>query len=114
VRRAILTLSWFAVLMGVGHILFVFPLEDFRLGHLWFIGSGIAIAFAGFINILGQATIQRKSSLLIVLLANIVMSFLFVIATTVVQEPQIYFGIALFSSLTVLTLLLIRALAHNV
>ncbi len=58
-RRTILTLSWLAVLMGIIHILLAFPIEDFRIGHLWFIGSGIAIVFAGFINILGQTSIQR-------------------------------------------------------
>ena len=103
-RRPILTLGWIAVLMGIIHILFVLPISDFRTGHIWFIGSGIAIIFAGFINILGQTNQKAKTTTLLVLISNLTMCLLFIVATFVLHEPQVYFGIVLFGALSVLTL----------
>ena len=104
-RRATLALGWVAIVMGIVHIFFVLPITDFRLGQLWFIGSGIAIVFAGFINILGQDNQNNKTSIVMVILSNFTMCFLFISATFVLREPQVYVGIGLFAALSVLTVL---------
>ena len=104
-RTTISTLGWIAVLMGIIHILFVFPISEFRLGHMWFIGSGIAILFAGFINLLGQTSQKTKTSFVLVLFSNVIMCFLFIVGTFVLHEPQVYIGIVLFAALSVLTVL---------
>ena len=108
-RTTILALGWIAVLMGIIHILFVFPINEFRLGHMWFIGSGIAILFAGIINLLGQTSQKNKTSFTLVLFANVIMCFLFIVGTMVLHEPQVYFGIVLFAALAVLTVLMKRS-----
>ena len=134
-RTTISVLGWIAVLMGIIHILFVFPINEFRLGHMWFIGSGIAILFAGIINLLGQTSqknkwystpeqaldsfsaascgvlnpVKNKTSFILVLFANFIMCFLFIVGTMVLHEPQVYFGIVLFAALAVLTVLMKRS-----
>ena len=104
-KTTISALGWLAVLMGIIHILFVFPITEFRLGHMWFIGSGIAILFAGIINLLGQTSQENKTSFILVLFSNFIMCFLFIVGTFVLHEPQVYVGIVLFAALIVLTVL---------
>lgn len=104
-KRTFLVLGWATVLMGIIHILLVFPINEFRLGHMWFIGTGIAIVFAGFINLIAHASQQSKMSFILVLLSNVIMCFLFIMATIVLREPQVYIGIVLFGVLGVLTVL---------
>jgi hypothetical protein len=104
-RNVRVILSWTAVPMGIVHILFAFPVGEFRPGHLWFIGSGIAIVFAGFINLMGDVAVEGKGQRLIVLFTNFIMAALFIVATFVLNEPQVYIGIILFGMLGILSML---------
>jgi hypothetical protein len=97
-------LGWTAVLMGIVHILFAFPIYEFRPGHLWFIGSGIAIVFAGFMNLLGHVIPDGKWQRMLVPFTNLMMAALFIVATFVLKEPQVYFGIFLFGALGILSI----------
>jgi hypothetical protein len=104
-KTAISILGWIAVLMGIVHISFTLPISELRVGHLWFIGSGITIVFAGFINVLAQISENSRPHLIVALVTNSIMCAMFIAATFVLNESQVYFGIVLFAALGVLTIL---------
>lgn len=87
--------SYVIILLGIVHIFFVFPIENFDTGTLYFIGSGIAIIFAGLINLISIKS-SAKLILGIAIATNFIMMFLFSITLFALKEPQVYFGILLF------------------
>ncbi len=95
--------SYLIILFGIIHISFASCLDSFDTYALWFIGAGIAIIFAGFINL-----IRTKSSEKIVFricaLTNFITTSLFVIALFAMQKPQVYIGIIVFSLASILSL----------
>jgi len=90
-------LSYIIILLGIIHILFVFPIEQFNTDTLWFIGTGVAIIFAGFINIIATKS-SEKFVRKICILANFSMMFLFLIALFTLQELQVFVGTILFGA----------------
>lgn len=83
------------ILLGILHISFAFPLQK-NTDTLWFTGAGMAIIFAGLLNLVA---IDRGGSVFtktIALLANALMCLLFFFALPILNEPQIYFGIIIF------------------
>ncbi len=88
-------ISYAIVLFGLVHIFFVTCLERFDTYALWFIGSAIAIVFAGFINLI-RAKSSEKITYSICILTNLIMTFLFCFALLAMQDPQVYIGIFIF------------------
>ena len=95
------------ILLGIIHQTFAFGANKFTQNTLWFIGSGFALIFAGFLN-LALIKISPKDSLLrtLCIIANLTITILFVVALlTVMQEPQVFVGIGIFAVLTVFSAL---------
>ncbi len=100
--------AWLAVALGVAHLAFTFFYDRFTLNTLWFVGSGLTIIFAGFLN-LALIRITPKDSFVraLCIIANLASTILFIVASlSVLQEPQVFVGIAIFVLLTVFSFLL--------
>jgi hypothetical protein len=68
----------------------------------WFFGSGLAIVFAGFLNVALIRDGGRDQVIkLLCLIANIACALLFVAALTLMRQPQVFVGVALFAFVTV-------------
>jgi len=96
-----------AILLGLIHQTFAFGANKFTQNTLWFIGSGFALIFAGFLNV-ALIKISPKDSLLrtLCIIANLTITILFVVALlTVMQEPQVFVGIGIFALLIVFSAL---------
>ena len=93
------------IALGVLHILFTFhDYDEFSLSALWFASAGVAIILAGFLNIVllrdvGQDKVVRFLSIL----TNLIFLVMFIAALYLMQQPQVFFGVALFlvASITV-------------
>ena len=99
--------AYVAVALGIAHQLFAVAGGKFNLNILWFVGSGFAIIFAGFLN-LAFISSSPKNLLVRVLCAvtNLTVTTFFVVALlTVLREPQVFVGIAIFALLTIFSLL---------
>ncbi len=100
--------AYLIVALGVAHQIFAARNDHFSLNVLWFIGSGFAIIFAGFLNI-AFLRIEPKDALVraLCVLTNLTNAALFAVAYfTVLDEPQVIVGILLFALAAVLSLLL--------
>jgi hypothetical protein len=106
ISKAHSVLSYLIILFGLIHIYFVSCLHTFDEYALWFIGSGIAIIFAGFINLIRAKSSEKIVSVLC-LLTNFLMTSLFIVAFFAMQKPQVYLGIFIFA------LALITSLKNN-
>lgn len=97
--------AYLAVALGVGHLLFTFfAYSKFTHNTLWFIGSGLAIIVAGFLNVvILRSTNPDRISLLLCLTTNLLFAMLFALALTILPEPQVWFGTLLFTILTFVT-----------
>lgn len=106
-RRSRRVLAVLIMLLGIFHISFAFPVITFNAGVLWFIGFGFMLVFSGFLNL---AVVQYCAKSLIgylTLISNVICLALFILTLWIVQQPQVYAGIGLFS---VATVILIAAL----
>ncbi|MDQ3714330.1 MAG: hypothetical protein M3388_19235 [Acidobacteriota bacterium] len=95
------------ILLGIIHQTFALSVDKFTQNTLWFIGSGFAIIFVGFLN-LALIKISPKDSLVrtLCIIANLTITILFVVALlTVLREPQVFVGIGIFALLTVFSVL---------
>lgn len=90
-------LSYIIILLGTIHIIFVFPIVQFNTDTLWFIGTGMAIIFAGLINLIAIKFPEKFISN-ICMLTNFIMMFLFLISLFTIQEPQVFGGVVLFGT----------------
>ena len=98
-----LILSYIIILFGIIHLYFTSCLETFDEYALWFIGAGIAIIFAGFINLIRTKS-SEKIVFIICLLTNSLMTVLFALALFAMHKPQVYIGIAVFAIAFILSL----------
>jgi hypothetical protein len=83
------------ILLGIVHITFALPIQH-NTENLWFIGSGVAIIFAGLLNMLA---IHKGGSVFthtVAVISNALMCTLFCFALLVLPEPQVYFGVFIF------------------
>jgi hypothetical protein len=87
-------ISYSLILFGIIHLYFTSCLVAFDEYALWFIGAGIAIIFAGFINLI-RAKSSEKIVFIICLITNFIMASLFVVALFAMHKPQVYLGIVL-------------------
>ena len=95
-------LSIFILLLGVIHICFIFPIEEFNTDALWFIGSGVAIMFAGLINLI-TLKFPEKFIRNIYMLTNFIMMLLFLVSLLSLQEIQVFVGVILFGTILYLS-----------
>ena len=102
--------SWLIVALGCAHILFTFhDYDEFSLDAMWFAGSGLALVFAGFLNVAhlrggGRDRVVRA----LTVLTDALCAALFVAALSLMRQPQVYAGVALFALAAVFTALLKR------
>ena len=103
--------SYLIVALGIVHIVYTTQVYDrFTLGAFWFIGSGIAIVFAGFLNLMFLRFSERdRAAWILCLLGNLISLALFIVGLFIIGEPQVWFGTLLFAATTVATFLRSRA-----
>ena len=91
--------SWLIVALGCAHIFFTFhDYDEFSLGAMWFAGSGLALVFAGFLNVAhlrggGRDPLVRA----LTLLTDVLCAALFAAALSLMRQPQVFLGLALFA-----------------
>lgn len=110
-RTAHKILTGLMIALGSLHILFTFhDYDQFSLRALWFTSAGVAIILAGFLNIvLLRDVVKDKVILILCILTNIIFAVMFSAALYLMQQPQVFFGVALFAVATVLTVLTSQA-----
>jgi lysylphosphatidylglycerol synthetase-like protein (DUF2156 family) len=105
------TLYWIVtgliIALGMLHVGFTrLNYARFDMNAMWFLGSGLAIILAGFLNI---AVIRRTHADKLVwvlgLITNLSFAVLFGIGLMLLTQPQVFVGLALFSIATLCTLL---------
>ncbi|HEY0098856.1 MAG TPA: hypothetical protein VGB76_07870 [Pyrinomonadaceae bacterium] len=91
--------TYLIIALGVLHLLFTFHDYDaFTLGALWFAGAGFALMFAGFLNLValrhaaGDGLVRA-----LCVVANLICASLFGAALWLMQQPQVFVGVALFT-----------------
>ncbi len=90
--------SYLIVALGVIHIFFTwFAYNEFSLEAFWFAGSGMAIVFAGFLNLMFLKFIEKDLTVWILCLAgNLFSMILFIVGLFIIGEPQVFVGTLLF------------------
>jgi hypothetical protein len=86
------------ITLGALHVLVTFvDYDEFSLRALWFAGTGVAIILAGFLNIaLSRVAGKDRVVWLLCLCANLIFTVMFVFALYLMQQPQVFIGVALF------------------
>lgn len=100
--------AYLIIALGLIHQTFAVRGGKFNLNVLWFVGTGFAIIFAGFLNV-AFLRITPKDALVhtLCVVTNLTISVLFAVAYfTVLDEPQVIVGTLLFTLATVFSLLL--------
>ena len=98
-RAAYKICSWLIVALGCAHLVFTFhDYDEFSLGAMWFAGSGLALVFAGFLNVAhlrsgGRDTVVRA----LTVLTDVLCAALFVAGLSLMRQPQVFVGVALFA-----------------
>ena len=95
------------IALGILHLGFTpFNYRRFDMDAMWFLGSGLAIILAGFLNI---AVIRGRGRDKLVwalgLITNLGFALLFGIGLLLLTQPQVFVGLALFGSATICTVL---------
>jgi hypothetical protein len=98
------------IALGVLHIGFTYHDYDrFTMGAVWFIGTGVAIILAGFLNIMLRREVGRDRLVQWLCYGtNIVFTLGFAGAILMLPQPQVFIGLLLFTSATVSGFLLSR------
>src|SRR4051794_29457573 len=89
------TVTILILLLGSLHTGIGFYCKHLSEGTLWFIGSGVAILFAGLFNLLAIVSAEKQVRIA-TLIVNIVTLGLFVYALQVIDGIQAYIGVGLF------------------
>ncbi|CAN5296256.1 MAG: hypothetical protein H0T63_05410 [Pyrinomonadaceae bacterium] len=89
--------AWLLVALGLVHMGFTpFAYRAFTHNALWFVGTGAALIFCGFLNVAWLRNAGRDRVLwLFCLLANVMVCALFAAALFLMREPQVFVGLAL-------------------
>ena len=107
-RTAYKICAWLIVALGSAHIVFTFHnYDEFSLDAMWFAGSGLALVFAGFLNVAhlrggGRDPVVRA----LTVLTGAACALLFVAALSLMRQPQVFVGVALFALAAVCAALL--------
>jgi len=94
------------IALGLLHILFTFhDYDEFSLRAVWFASAGVAIILAGFLNVIWLRDLgEDKVIWLLCLLPNIIFTVMFSAVLSLMNQPQVFLGIALFAIATIITL----------
>jgi hypothetical protein len=106
-RKLHLICSYLSIALGGVHVLFtVCAYDNFSLDAFWFTGSGMAIVFAGFLNLMFLKFEEKDLMVWILcLLGNLFSTILFVIGLFIIGEPQVFAGTLLFGFASLATFL---------
>ncbi len=91
--------TYLIIVLGIAHVLFTIQgYGRWTLNAMWFLGAGLAIVFAGFLNLVliregGHDRVVR----LLCLIADWLLFLLFGAALFLLTEPQVYVGLVLFA-----------------
>jgi uncharacterized BrkB/YihY/UPF0761 family membrane protein len=104
-RKLHLICSYLIAALGVVHILYTTQAyERFTLNAFWFIGSGMGILFAGFLNLMYLRLPENdRVGWILCLLGNLIALILFIVGWFLIGEPQVLVGILLFACTTAAT-----------
>ena len=93
-RKLHLICSYLIVALGAIHILFTAcAYDNFSLDAFWFAGSGMAIVFAGFLNLMFLKFIGKDLTVWILcLIGNLFSTLLFIVGLFIIGEPQVFVG----------------------
>lgn len=106
--------TYLIIALGILHLLFTFHDYDaFTLRALWFASAGFAIMFAGFLNLI-LISLARKETLVraLCVIANVICAVLFGAALWLMQQPQVFVGVLLFTVAAVASLAARQPPAH--
>lgn len=100
------------IALGLLHVAFTFhDYDSISVRALWFVGTGVAIILAGFLNLVllrdaGKDRVVR----MLCCLTNLFFALLFAAAALLLlPQPQVFFGSALFAVAALLSLAVNRA-----
>lgn len=99
------------IALGTLHVAFTFhDYDSFSMRALWFVGTGVAIILAGFLNLVLLRDVGRDRVVrLLCCLTNLFFALLFAVAALfMLSQPQVFFGSALFIVATLLSFSLNR------
>lgn len=97
-RRVYQISTYLAVALGVVHLCFTpFAYSSFTHNTLWFFGAGMAIVYAGLLNLARLAHPEANALRVLCLIANVATTLMFAVALSVMPEPQVMVGLALFA-----------------
>ncbi len=98
------------IALGLLHILFTFhDYDTFSMRALWFASAGVAIILAGFLNIVLLRDVGKdKVVWLLCVLTNIIFTVMFSAVLYLMQQPQVFIGVALFAIATIFAVLMSR------
>jgi hypothetical protein len=92
--------SYIIILLGIVHTSFAFPLH-MNTDTLWFVGAGMAIVFAGLLNLVSIHQGGSQFTKGVAIIVNAFNCGMFCFALPILNEPQIYAGITIFLITTV-------------
>ncbi len=106
-KKLHLICSFLIIALGIIHILFtVCAYDNFSLNAFWFIGSGMAVIFAGLLNLMFLRFTEKDLTVWILCLAgNLLSTILFVAGLFIIAEPQVFVGTMLFGFAALATFL---------
>ena len=88
------------LIIGLGALHSGFTVQNYKgfsLDAMWFLGSGIAIILAGFLNVVAIRAGGRDQVVrLLCLTANLIFVVLFAAALWLLSQPQVIVGVVLF------------------
>ncbi|RYZ56329.1 MAG: hypothetical protein EOP49_00665 [Sphingobacteriales bacterium] len=99
-HRLIRIVSFVIILLGVVHVYFAFPVQMGE-GTLWFIGAGMAIIFAGLLNMVALHRGGSRFTQGVAAAVNATTCGLFCFAIPILGEPQVYVGVTIFLITTI-------------
>jgi len=100
ITKLIRILSCLIILLGIIHIGFAFPLQADTY-TLWFVGAGMAIIFAGLLNLVAIDRGGSRFTKTIAVVTNAMNCLGFCFALPILNQPQVYVGIIIFLITTV-------------
>jgi len=97
--------------LGVVHVAYTpWVYDRFSLDAMWFVGSGMAIIFAGLLNVvLLRGAGKDRVTAWLVFGTNILLVLGFAVALLVLREPQVFIGLFLAGIEAVASLLISRS-----
>ena len=109
-NKVIKIVSYIIILLGIIHISCAFPLHK-DTETLWFVGAGMAIIFAGLLNLVAIDKGGSKFTKLIAIFTNAFNCIGFCFALPILNQPQVYVGIIIF--LIVVIAFIIELIKHK-